>query len=770
MEVRVQCKSRIPTPFSLEGCISTEYLRQGISITPDNAILLKPKETRVFTVNYRPLERTRPQTFTINALVLGKEQPFITVTGACQGADVSLDCKTVTFGSVVVGTRVVRRLTILNTGDVTLDFNWNEKKLGKDFSVVPPSGVAQAHSEVKCDLIYQPLEICKDAKRDLELRFNEAPPVYLGITSTNCVERPPLTDVLNFQCRVRESTVQRITIKNDSMENWTLRPTISNPVWNVPDTIVVRSRDVAECPITYSPLVLTKNRAEGNDSGSLFIGLPTGNALLYRLDGVSDPPALAAPPLERDVVAKTTHVEKLTVSNWLSVPQKFVVTQQWAHDAKDESINIKGVPTIDVPANSTREYKLNFSSYKEGIFKGSVTFVNDESKEYQYYNLQFSVKPAKDSSTIEMRTPARQRLVKTVTISNPLAKAVTLVSKADNPELIVPPTIVAAPKSETKVNIEFFPLIVKEYPPSKLVFSSAELGEFPHTVSLIGTPALQEKPTRLTCALGQAVSATLRFQCFSKTATEFAFKLSDPKQSAFFKSSGSGGVKVNACADLKVGQEVSVDVTFEPSRVGEYKETVELVSAAGGSYVFPLMGVCTSPQRPQGPIDIKPNGTAQISFKNVFNENVQFSFVSEDPRFVLSKTSEVLPSKKSTTITVTYKCDDNAVSANGKLTISGVLTSIVNAALAANAAASLPMLVQDETNTKGNKKDKEAAAAAAAAAMIPAPISAELAAITAQATHTWIYYLRGMKESDVVAQQAASPPAQASASAAKKGK
>ena len=386
------------------------------------------------------------------------------------------------------------------------------------------------------------------------------------------------------------------------------------------------------------------------------------------------------------------------------------------------------------------------------------------------------MKPAKESGIVELRTPARQRAVKTITITNPLPKAVTLTSRADNPELIVAPTIVAAAKSETKIPIEFFPLIAKEYPPSKLVFSAAELGDFPYTVALIGTAAAHEKPTRLTCALGQAVSATLRFTAYCKTATEFAFKLSDPKQkeNAFFKSAGSSGVKVNACPDPRVGQEVSVDVTFEPSRVGEYKETVELVSSTGGTYTFPLMGVCTSPQRPQGPIDIRPNGTATISFKNVFNENVTFSFISEDPRFVLSKTSEMLPSKKSTTITVTYKCDDATAAANGKLTISGVLTSIVNAAIAANAAAALPtLLAQEEAAAaskggKATKAEKEAAAAAAAAAALPAPVSPEVLAATAQATHNWIYYLRGMKESDVLAQQAAAPPAPTTSTGTKK--
>ena len=49
--------------------------------------------------------------------------------------------------------------------------------------------------------------------------------------------------------------------------------------------------------------------------------------------------------------------------------------------------------------------------------------------------------------------------------------------------------------------------------------------------------------------------------------------------------------------------EVGVEVTYEPSRLGDTRGTLTVFSAVGGEYVFPLFGHC-SPPKPQGPYSI----------------------------------------------------------------------------------------------------------------------------------------------------------------------
>ena len=73
---------------------------------------------------------------------------------------------------------------------------------------------------------------------------------------------------------------------------------------------------------------------------------------------------------------------------------------------------------------------------------------------------------------------------------------------------------------------------------------------------------------------------------------------------------------IHAAAGYQAGSEASVEVCFEPSRLGEVRATLTLSSAFGGEYVFPLYGTCTPP-RAQGPFPIRSGSSVSIPFKNV---------------------------------------------------------------------------------------------------------------------------------------------------------
>ena len=315
------------------------------------------------------------------------------------------------------------------------------------------------------------------------------------------------------------------------------------------------------------------------------------------------------------------------------------------------------------------------SSYKECRITGSIVFSNETTKEYQYYSATFVVKATKDPSTIELRTHARTHRTHELAITNPLSKQVILVGKSDCADLTVPASVVVPARTTQKVLVDFFPVLVKDaYPPAKVSLACPELGEFAYVFVLSSTQAPTEKPQRLQCALGMAVTTSLRFSHFSKTATDFQFRFQDPKQTAFVKANTQSSIKVPASVDAKHGAEVTVDVTFEPTRIGDFRETVELVSSLGGTYIFPLLGTCLPPQR-QGPIDIKPNQTTSIAFRNVFPETITFQVATDTPSFVVSKASEVIPGKKSTGFSVAYKPTDSTQTTRGKLTVTGTPTS-----------------------------------------------------------------------------------------------
>jgi hydrocephalus-inducing protein len=674
MEVRVVCRSRIPTPVSIQGCLPVDLVRHGITVQPDAPLLMKPKEMRAFVFAFKPAMRLPQFTSDVKLRVAGQEIPFVQVSGSCHGAEAHLDTKSLNFGSVVVGTKVTRRVIIMNTGDIGLKFKWTDR-LPAEFKLSPSEGFIAPHSDETCELTFSPTEAGRDYKRDnIEVKFSDAPPLSFGIASAVGARRPEPAELVTFATRVRETTVAKVHVRNDGTEPWTIRPQIDNPVFTAPEQLVIRPKEVAECPITYAPMTCTKLRDEGGqtDTGMVFFPLPNGTALQYRLEGTSDLPAPNG-TIERDLSAKVLHAEKLIVQNWLKVPQRFTVAMTFA-GATDDSVSIRGVSSLDVPPLSSREFKLQAVAYREGRISGTVRFTNEKTHEYQFYYVTFNVKASKEVASIDIKTNARVRKTYEVTMTNPLPKQVTLVGKSDCPDLLVAPTTVLPPKATVKVPVDFFPLLAKEtYPPAKLSFQCPELGEFPFVVQLSALPPLPEKPTRVQVALGQRVVVPLRFTHYAKANVDYQLRFSDPKQNVFGTTGSS--FKVTAAADPRAGAAVSCDVVyFEPQRIGEYRETVELVSAAGGTFSFPLHGTCTPPQR-QGPIDVRPNQTASVTFRNVFSETVVFSFASDSPAFVPSKQQESIAAKKNATVTVQYRPTDATQTTLGKLLITGTPTS-----------------------------------------------------------------------------------------------
>lgn len=83
--------------------------------------------------------------------------------------------------------------------------------------------------------------------------------------------------------------------------------------------------------------------------------------------------------------------------------------------------------------------------------------------------------------------------------------------------------------------------------------------------------------------------------------------------------------QVAAAPGSNAGTEVAVEVSFEPSKIGESRGTLTVTSATGGDYTFPLFGTATAP-KPQGPFIVKAGSTTNITFRNVFPHTTPFTF------------------------------------------------------------------------------------------------------------------------------------------------
>lgn len=112
-----------------------------------------------------------------------------------------------------------------------------------------------------------------------------------------------------------------------------------------------------------------------------------------------------------------------------------------------------------------------------------------------------------------------------------------------------------------------------------------------------------------------------------------------------------------------------MEVTFEPSHLGDTKATLTISSSSGGEYSIPLHGHCLAP-KPQGPFNIKPGSSLSIAFKNIFTRSTQFSFSVDNPVFIV-KAGDVLKARKMYNILVTYdaKQTNSTTAKTGKLTV-----------------------------------------------------------------------------------------------------
>merc|ERR1712217_359615 len=158
--------------------------------------------------------------------------------------------------------------------------------------------------------------------------------------------------------------------------------------------------------------------------------------------------------------------------------------------------------------------------------------------------------------------------------------------------------------------------------------NSQELGEYPYTVKYDVKPATYIP--RIEAAPGH-----------KGPGSDFVIESKDIKATA----AGDDGI------------EVSVDIRFHPSALGEIRALLVLSSPDGGDYKAWLVGY-TQPPQPQGPVTISAGGKPSlVEFHNPFEETVEFTIQVDNPMFHVAQRTFKLDAKKSVPIAVQFKSD-----------------------------------------------------------------------------------------------------------------
>ena len=90
------------------------------------------------------------------------------------------------------------------------------------------------------------------------------------------------------------------------------------------------------------------------------------------------------------------------------------------------STRLEGAAAIAVPALCDRDYKLGIYSYRQGLTHARITFKNEDTGEYTYYELKLTSSAPAPIGQLSLECPVRCVTSANISITNPMAVPVTM--------------------------------------------------------------------------------------------------------------------------------------------------------------------------------------------------------------------------------------------------------------------------------------------------------------------------------------------------------
>lgn len=611
-------KSRKPIQFTLTSenpeDLQTNQLvlNSAISITPSEEVTLKPRKTLPIEVRFNPKNRMPSFSHDILLAIKGNEtRKLFTVQGVSHGIELKLMEEVVGFGSVIKGSRLTKQLQLANFGDVRAKFKWDTKAYAKssksdaggNFTISPESGYIPAHEDIYLDITFHPRKVDNDIHvKNIACEYTGGGVLNLSLMG-KCIAQD-IQSTIQFETIVRKATTQSVTIENPTGKEWRITPTISTTndavqgYFRGAETLAVPPNGSADFEVTYLPLTMTKEKEVSKEESeeketvtvhheaALFFPLPDGRAEFYNLLGKSDKPD-ALDQIEVEVEAKKRKYINIPIENWLKAGQRFKVSHE-IEGEQDETTFIRGANTFDVQANSSKDYKLNFLTYKEGETNFVTTFKNQESGEYIFYNVKVTAtEPGLQASPIELVCPVRETATKLITIENPTSKEIQISRedfKFENEYIEIEPEVLTLPaQAERSFEITYRPLVAAEET-EQLALDCADLGLYKYELILKGLVSTVQPSLHFKCTLGAELMQQFKFKHYLKKATNYAVKSEDMEghPSTCFKVEQA---QVQAPAsENNNGVTVGVNIRFEPNYIGESRALLKLTSPENIEY------------------------------------------------------------------------------------------------------------------------------------------------------------------------------------------
>jgi len=622
---------------------------------PRNEFIIQPRDKATIQLIFSPNRRIPQFTEELMIRYAGITRKLLTVFGKAQGAEVSLDTDSLPFGVVVDGSRKMKKLSLENSGDLSLTFRWVESSFGPHFSISPLFGKLAPGNEVNFDVIFEPKFVDADIRQEnIMLSIPGMSPLTLTCSGV-CVPQPDDSIVLlNFESLVRKEQRKEVNLRNPTDKDWFISPSISGIHWSVPNEIKVPPKGSADLVITYFPLVMCEKPESEDDitdesglQGQLFMALPDGTAQLYKLRGFSGLPESCG-TVTVETSAKKHCMIPLKMSNWLSETQKFHIDIDTLERPSPATFFI-AANAVEVAPHGVKDFQVRFNAYVEGTTKATVTFTNRSTGEYFFYDVVAKATSAEILEDIVMESSVRQSAKHLITIENPLQHECDVqMGTGSNPDdwwscdskcIRVKQLVSISGNPEGSFELEYRPLTPTNKPEEHLVtIMTKELGTFKYKVIVTATPSSVRQTLHFEVPLGNIQTETFLFKTYNHDQTTYNCSVRKP---TFFNVNKALAVPAVTQWD---GEDARLGVTFEPADIGTTHDILTVTSPEGGLYECELVGRCVPPM-PLGPYNFNQGSAQDIPFRNCFNETCQWSFVVDSPHFKTSAATASVPAK-----------------------------------------------------------------------------------------------------------------------------
>ena len=230
-----------------------------ISFSPKAEFVIAPKETVSIQLIFSPNKRISQFNEELLIRYAGVTRKLLSLAGKAQGVEISLDSDSLPFGVAVLGSQKVKKLTLENTGDISITYQWNESTFGKHFSISPLAGKVLPGNEVSFDVVFKPLFVDEDIRQEgITLMIPGLDLLRLTCTGSSISQPNESIQTLQFNSVARHAEVKQVKITNTTDKDWYLSPSLQGDDWKIPHEFRVPAKSAADLPVTYFPLSMAK--------------------------------------------------------------------------------------------------------------------------------------------------------------------------------------------------------------------------------------------------------------------------------------------------------------------------------------------------------------------------------------------------------------------------------------------------------------------------------------------------------------------------------